>query len=136
MSDLTRSRSVVVTEPVEMEILAGRIPSEVRFRRLLGSFPAARVESGDYVTAATLLRSARSTGRTPRSLLDCLIAAVAIRHDLPLLAADRDFETIAAVSSLQLDRAGGCARRCAGAATGTCGSSPPRSSAWRSSSAG
>jgi predicted nucleic acid-binding protein len=58
------------------------------------------------VTAATLLRSARSTGRTPRSLLDCLIAAVAIRHDLPLLAADRDFEAIAAVSSLRLDRAG------------------------------
>jgi predicted nucleic acid-binding protein len=106
MSELTRSRSVVVTEPVEMEILAGRIASEVRFRRLLGSFPAARVESGDYVTAASLFRSARYAARTPRSLVDCLVAAVAIRHDLPLLAADRDFEAIAAVSALRLDRAG------------------------------
>lgn len=105
MSELTRSRGVVVTEPVEMEILAGRISSEVRFRRLLGSFPLARVERGDYVTAASLFRSARSTGRPPRSLLDCLVAAVAIRHDLPLLAADRDFDAIAAVSPLRLDRA-------------------------------
>jgi predicted nucleic acid-binding protein len=103
MTELTRSRTVVVTEPVQMELLAGRIPSEVRFRRLLGTFPTARVESGDYTTAAALYRSARSLGRTPRSLLDCVIAAVAIRHDLPLLAADRDFDAIAAVSGLRLE---------------------------------
>jgi predicted nucleic acid-binding protein len=106
MAELVRARTVVVTEPIELELLAGRIPSELRLRRLLGMFPSARVQSADYVAAAALYRSARANGRTPRSLLDCLIAAVAIRSDLPLLAADRDFEAISAVSGLRLEPAG------------------------------
>jgi len=44
--------------------------------------------------------------RTPLvpSLVDCLIAAVALRVGLPILAADRDFEVIARHTGLELVR--------------------------------
>jgi hypothetical protein len=35
-------------------------------------------------------------------MVDCLIAAVAIRHDVPVLAKDRDFEALAAHTPLRL----------------------------------
>jgi predicted nucleic acid-binding protein len=38
---------------------------------------------------------------TIRSGVDCVIAACAIRHDLEVLHADRDYPAIAKVSSLQ-----------------------------------
>ena len=38
-----------------------------------------------------------------RSLIDCLIAVVAIRHDATLLATDRDFEALASVTPLRLE---------------------------------
>lgn len=56
----------------------------------------------DYETAAELYRACRRGGATPRSLTDCLVAAVAINNDLEVLAVDRDFEVIAAHSSLRL----------------------------------
>lgn len=49
----------------------------------------------DHETAAALYGAARRTGATVRSLLDCLVAAAALRTDSVLLARDRDFEVIA-----------------------------------------
>lgn len=37
----------------------------------------------------------RPQGRTVRSLVDCLIAAVALRHDVALLHKDADYDAIA-----------------------------------------
>ena len=56
----------------------------------------------DYETAAEVYRQCRLNGITPRSLADCLVAAVAINHDLDLLAADRDFEQMAEHVPLRL----------------------------------
>jgi predicted nucleic acid-binding protein len=56
----------------------------------------------DYETAADLYRRCRRIGATPRSLADCLVAAVAVNNDLELLAVDRDLDTIARVSGLRL----------------------------------
>lgn len=105
MYGLLDAGDVMLTEPVQLELLAGRTESEQRLRRLLATFPLARVRSSDYDDAATLFNGSRRAGRTPRSLLDCLIAAVAIRRDLAVLTTDRDFEAIAAVSSLRLEPA-------------------------------
>lgn len=46
------------------------------------------------VQAALLYASLRWQGVTVRSGIDCLIAQIAIDHDLPLLHDDRDFEAI------------------------------------------
>ncbi|MCU1372395.1 MAG: hypothetical protein JWO77_3589 [Ilumatobacteraceae bacterium] len=39
-----------------------------------------------------LHRMCRVNGITVRSMVDCLIAAVAVRHEVAVLAKDRDFE--------------------------------------------
>jgi len=90
--------SVAITDPVLMEILAGgRTRGEtIALRRLLGSCGFLPVEGpADYETAAELYRSMRGRGETIGSLLDCLIAAVAIRTGTSLLHADRDFDVLA-----------------------------------------
>jgi predicted nucleic acid-binding protein len=51
--------------------------------------------------AVDLYRRARRAGLTIRSGADCLIAACAIRHDLTVLHADRDYPALARVSTLQ-----------------------------------
>ena len=57
-----------------------------------------------YVEAANLYRTARRAGFTIRASVDCLIAACAIRHAVPLLHVDRDFDNLARVSRLQSRR--------------------------------
>ena len=48
--------------------------------------------------AARLYFDCRRRGFTPHSTIDCLIAQIALEHDVPLLHADRDFERIAKVA--------------------------------------
>jgi hypothetical protein len=60
------------------------------------------------VEAARIYQSCRRAGKTPRSSNDCLIARIAVEHELILLHDDRDFEAIAAaVPALRLYAAGG-----------------------------
>jgi predicted nucleic acid-binding protein len=60
--------------------------------------------SGVFEEAIGLYRSARRSGLTIRSSVDCLIAACALRHDLEVLHRDRDFPALSAVSSLKQRR--------------------------------
>jgi predicted nucleic acid-binding protein len=96
---------LATTEVVEMEVLAGARDDHhlERLRRLLLRAGPRRVQTGDFDAAAGLYRACRRRGETPPSLADCLIAAVAIRNDVPVLHADTDFEVIARHSSLRLD---------------------------------
>lgn len=57
----------------------------------------------DYENAAALYRTCRLSGQTVRKLIDCLIAAVAIRADLPVLQADVDFDALARHTPLRID---------------------------------
>lgn len=93
-----------LTEPVTMEVLqGGRSPRHTRdLQRLLSRAALVRVESHDFAEAAFLWRLCRANGETVRSSVDCLIAAVAIRTDTPVLAADRDFDAIARHTPLEL----------------------------------
>lgn len=49
------------------------------------------------VEAARMYQSCRRAGKTPRSSNDCLIARIALEHELVLVHDDRDFDAIAAV---------------------------------------
>ncbi len=50
-----------------------------------------------YADAGALYARCRWAGVTPRSPHDCLIAQIAIEHDIALLHDDRDFEYLAQV---------------------------------------
>lgn len=97
-----------ITDPISMEVLAGaRDDHHLRnLRGLLARAEFLRCESGDYESAALLYRSTRSRGHTVRKLIDCLIAAVAIRHDVAVLHADVDFGVLALHTDLRLHSVG------------------------------
>lgn len=54
----------------------------------------------DMRRAGECLRRSRLAGRTVRSMTDCLIAAVCIREEIPLMHDDRDFATLAELTPL------------------------------------
>ncbi len=56
--------------------------------------------------AADIYARVRAGGRIIRNTVDCIIAACAIVHGIPLLQRDRDFQIIAEVSELKLERCG------------------------------
>ncbi|MQA15007.1 MAG: PIN domain-containing protein [Pseudonocardiaceae bacterium] len=88
----------VVTEPIVMELLAGPTDPHVvaKLERLVDGLPLLPVDAElDYRAAATVYRTARQSGRTVRSLVDCVIAVVAARAGAVLLHADRDFGVLA-----------------------------------------
>ncbi len=108
IGDIGLSGALAVTEPVVMEVLAGARSdaTEADLRRLLQRFPLAGIDPvSDFDAAARVYRRCRAAGVTPRGLLDCLVAAVAWRHDAALLAQDVDLVRIAAVIGAPLDPA-------------------------------
>lgn len=94
---IREARDVCLTEPVIMELLAGGGSKTIdQIETLVGAFPVLAVDAGlDYHEAAKIYRIVRSSGCTPRSLIDCLIAAVAARRGATLVHGDRDFQVIA-----------------------------------------
>jgi predicted nucleic acid-binding protein len=61
---------------------------------------------GTFVNAAQLYRTLRRRGVTIRNAVDCMIAAVAIEHDIPLLHHDRDFDPIEEHCGLKVIKTG------------------------------
>ena len=96
---------IATCDAVRMEVLAGARDQDhlQQLRRLLARATLVPTESVDYDTAAALYRSCRSQGKTVRKLIDCLIAAVALRAQVPVLHMDEDFAAIAAVTELRVD---------------------------------
>ena len=96
---------LLVPELVIMELLTGVSdgPGVRRLRTLLHTFEVVAIAPlVDSEDAANLQRRCRASGRTVRNMIDCLIAAMAIRRGDALLHLDRDFEALASVSDLQL----------------------------------
>ena len=102
LKELLAGEEIVGVGPIILqEILQGADSGE-RFEKWRKYFlglccyiPADPVES--HVAAARLYQSCRRAGKTPRSSNDCLIARIAVEHELILLHDDRDFDSIAAV---------------------------------------
>ncbi len=107
LTSLIRSQSsdIAVSEPILMEVLAGARSSDAsaQLHRLLTSFSWIPVETvTDFEGAASVYRSCRQAGITPRGLIDCMIANIAMRTGSEVLAADADFATMARVVPLSI----------------------------------
>jgi predicted nucleic acid-binding protein len=95
---------LVLLEPIKAELLMGaRDRAEVgTLRRLLETVDFELVHPrDDFESATELFHSARRRGVTVRGVPDCLIAAMAIRLQLPILHHDQDFARLAPVIDLQ-----------------------------------
>ena len=107
LSSLIAERDdVAVTEPVIMEVLAGARDDrrEQDLRRLMHRFVLLRFDAAvDFEAAARIYRSCRRVGITPRGMVDCMIASVALRHGASLLAADVDLDRVGSLIGVALD---------------------------------
>lgn len=102
---LARRSPIATTEPVIMELLAGTPVAGARaeLRSRLLALPQLRLRGlADFERAADLYLTCRRKGGTVRRLIDCLIAAVAIRERASILHNDRDFDVLAQHTSLRI----------------------------------
>ena len=97
---------IATCDAVRMEVLSGARDEQhlQSLRRLLARAVAIPIEPADYDEAAALYRLCRREGETVRRVMDCLIAAVAIRADAAVLHNDSDFDTLARHAGLKVDR--------------------------------
>ena len=98
-----KTDQVAMCEPAAMEILSGADDdaAHAKLERLVNGLPSLVLDAAvDFRTAAQIYRAARRGGHTIGSINDCLIAAVAIRHNAHLVHRDADFDVIAAITGL------------------------------------
>ena len=104
--DALLDNEIATCDPIRMEVLAGA-RDEQHLHDLRGLLARATIlPSGptDYEEAAALYRTCRRRGETVRKLIDCLIAATAIRAAIAILHSDADFDVLARHTPLQVDR--------------------------------
>jgi predicted nucleic acid-binding protein len=103
---ITANSTIIVPEVVMMELLIGTTDeSKVALRRrLLQRFdiePLAPVR--DTEDASAIHRRCRRGGDTVRSLIDCQVAAMALRIVVAVAHRDRDYEVIRTHCGLQTE---------------------------------
>lgn len=101
---LVDAGEAATTEPIHLELLAGA-RDERHSRQLeamLARTTVVPTKNTHYTTAALLFRACRRQGETVRRLFDCVIAAVAVDADLPVLHNDRDFDALARHTPLRV----------------------------------
>jgi predicted nucleic acid-binding protein len=98
---------IATCDPVRMEVLAGaRDDRHLRdLRSLLARAMTLPTTPTEYEQAAALYRTCLRQGDTVRRMIDCLIAAVALRANIPILHADSDFDTLARHTGIRTERA-------------------------------
>lgn len=102
--DRLLAADVAICDPVRMEVLAGA-RDDAHLRQLRGLLARATVlptGPADYEAGAALYRVCRRRGETVRKLIDCLIGAVAVREQVPVLHADADFDVLARYTTLEV----------------------------------
>lgn len=101
---ITTEAELAITDGVRLKLLVGARDDihEQNLRKLLARAVTLPTYPADYDYAAAVYRSCRRGGDTVRKLLDCLIAAVAIRSGVPVLHADGDFDVMARHTDLEV----------------------------------
>ena len=103
LETLIADRDVLITRFTQLELLQGSL-NEKEWMQLssyleVQSYVEPRKDS--WPRAARIYYDLRRRGLTVRSPIDCCIAQAAIENNLILIHNDRDFETIAQITTLQ-----------------------------------
>jgi predicted nucleic acid-binding protein len=93
---LVENADICVCGVILTEILQG-IKVDSQFKKtneLLDAAVFLPMTRETYIQAAKLYRKLRKKGLPVRKPIDCMIAAVGIEHDVPLLHNDKDFQLL------------------------------------------
>jgi predicted nucleic acid-binding protein len=105
LEEVVEFDEIVTCLPVIQEVLQGFRDEAgfLRARDAMYALPVVESPLGSPVVdaAVDLYRMSRRAGLTIRSGVDCLIAACAIRNQLMVLHADRDFDKLSRISPLR-----------------------------------
>jgi predicted nucleic acid-binding protein len=99
---------IAICPPIAQELLQGARTAD-RYTTVWHTILSSRMLDDPmpletFEEAAQIFRNCREDGYVIASPFDCLIASCAIRHGVPLLQRDRDFEKIAELAPLELLR--------------------------------
>jgi hypothetical protein len=90
--------------PVLSEVLRGLTgPAELRrVKSIFEEYDYLDADRNTHERAAEIFRQCRAGGFTIRSIIDCIIAATALKHGAEILHQDRDYTTIARFIPLRI----------------------------------
>jgi len=93
---ITEKSDICVCGIILTEVLQGirREKEYIKTKGLFESLIFLPMTYTTFVRSAEMYRDLRHRGITIRNPVDCMIASVAIEHDIPLLHNDRDFNRI------------------------------------------
>lgn len=95
-TSIQNNTTICICGVIVTEILQG-IRDEKNFERTKGYLQPFFELTMDYpvfIKAAQIYRTLRKKGVTIRKPIDCMIAAVSLEYDVPLLHQDKDFDLI------------------------------------------
>jgi len=100
---LSREKDVFITGIIVQEILTGVKDKKdrIKVRKELEHFILINPTLETHIQAAEIFDACKKKGFTIRSVIDCLIAALAIEYDLTLLEKDKDYSYISQVTPLK-----------------------------------
>jgi predicted nucleic acid-binding protein len=106
LREVVPARDVAICPPIAQELLQGAADG-LQYMLVWETISASRMLDDPmpfdrFEEASQIFRECRAAGYRLASSYDCVIAACAIYHRVPLLQRDQDFENIAAVTSLKL----------------------------------
>lgn len=103
---LSQEKDVFITGIIVQEILTGIKDKKDRtkVRKELDHFIPINPTLETHIQAAEIFDACRKKGFTIRSVIDCLIAALAIEYDLTLLEKDKDYSYMSKVVPLKTFR--------------------------------
>ena len=103
---LAEETDVFITGIIVQEILSGvkEKKDRAKVRKELEHFMLINPTLETHIRAAEIFDACRKKGYTIRSIIDCLIASLALEYDLTLLENDRDYGYISKVFPLKTFR--------------------------------
>jgi predicted nucleic acid-binding protein len=103
LRELLDGRSYFLTRFTQMELLQGARDERewLKLSDYLADQDYLEMEEEGWAGAARLYYDLRRQGLTVRSVVDCCIAGIALRHGVTLLHSDRDFLAIAKLRALR-----------------------------------
>ncbi len=102
LRELLEGHDYYLTRFTQVELLQGARDEKewLKLSDYLADQDYLEMEDGSWANAARLYFDLRRRGLTVRSVIDCCIAEIALRHEMTLVHNDRDFATIAKLRAL------------------------------------